>query len=302
MSVLIQFDSNQEFQTEAVDSVINLFLGSEESYTDGENQNVLESDSLFQEKLFPNRLSISRDRLIANIRTVQSLKRTNIHGKSELIVPLDLVKTIKNDEWPTDFAVEMETGTGKTYVYLKTAIELNLKYGLSKFVIVVPSVAIREGVMSTLRLTKSHFKEIYSGLQFDTFVYDSKNVNRLRQFATSSHMQILVMNISAFNRDENIIRKEVDGLNGYAPIDYIKSVNPVVIMDEPQKLGSDLATKAIENLAPIFKLRYSATHKDVHHLVYRLTPIDAYNLRLVKRIDILSLDKDYDPNMPFVEV
>ena len=161
MSVLIQFDSNQEFQTEAVDSVINLFLGSEESYSDGESENVLESDSLFQEKLFPNRLSISRDRLIANIRTVQSLKRTNIHGKSELIVPLDLVKTIKNDEWPTDFAVEMETGTGKTYVYLKTAIELNLKYGLSKFVIVVPSVAIREGVMSTLRLTKSHFKEIY---------------------------------------------------------------------------------------------------------------------------------------------
>jgi type III restriction enzyme len=303
MSVAIQFDSNQLFQSEAVDSVLNLFVGS--TNEEGADSSVLPEvlpDVLFEEKLFQNHLSITHEVLKSNIRKVQNLERVNVNGISEPIVPLELQKPFVINEVPADFAIEMETGTGKTYVYLKTAIELYLKYGLSKFVIVVPSVAIREGVLSTLRLTKEHFREIYSGIQFDSFVYDSRNVNKLRQFATSAHLQILVMNISAFNRDENIIRKEVDSLNGYAPIDFIKSVHPVVIMDEPQKLSSILATKAIEDLSPIFRLRYSATHKEVHHLVYRLTPIDAYNMRLVKRIDVLSIDKDQDGNTPYVEV
>jgi type III restriction enzyme len=196
----------------------------------------------------------------------------------------------------------METGTGKTYVYLRTAVELFLKYGLAKFVIVVPSVAIREGVVASLNLMKQHFCDIYAGVQYDSYVYDSKNVNRLRQFATARHLQILVMNIQAFNKDSAIIMREADGLQGMKPIEFITSVKPIVIMDEPQKLDGPMQKLAIEGLNPLFRLRYSATHKDTHCMLYKLGPVDAYERKLVKRIEVLSMSAEEDLNTAFVHL
>jgi type III restriction enzyme len=306
MTVAIKFDSDQNYQIEAIDSVVGLFNGvskyNEQDTDFGEKIIKTTEQQLFGEFLFVNKLSITRDRLIDNLREVQSRIRKDAQGFDSLVIPEELQKPIMPGEWPSDFSIEMETGTGKTYVYIRTAIELYLKYGLTKFVIVVPSVAIREGVLSTLRLTKEHFKEVFDGIQYDYNVYESKGFNKIRQFAASSHLQILVMNIASFNRDENIIKKEMDDLNGLAPIEYIQSVNPVVIMDEPQKLSSELSSKSIESLNPLFKLRYSATHKDPHHLIYRLTPIDAYNLKLVKKIDVLSMTSDDNLNNAFIEV
>jgi type III restriction enzyme len=300
MSIEIKFDSNQAFQEEAIASVVDLFVGANEgtvTVVDDESDSVL-----FEQLLFSNRLDINRDQLISNLAKVQTRKRVKSSGEASDIIPSELVAKIEPEEWPIDFSVEMETGTGKTYVYIRTAIELYLKYGISKYVIVVPTIAIREGVISTLDLTKEHFKEMYSGIQYDSYVYDSKNVNRLRQFATSSHLQILIINIAAFNKDDNIIHKQVDALGGKAPIDFIKAVKPVVIMDEPQRLASDLARESIAELNPLLRLRYSATHKELHHLVYRLSPLDAYELRLVKRIDVLSMNADLNLNVPYIEV
>jgi type III restriction enzyme len=300
MSVAIKFDSNQPFQEEAIAAVVDLLVGANEgiiTLPDDQSESVL-----FEQLLFANKLDINREELIANLARVQTRKRVKPNGELSDIVPSDLITQIEPDEWPIDFSVEMETGTGKTYVYLRTAIELYLKYGISKFVIVVPTIAIREGVISTLDLTKEHFREMYSGIQYDSYVYDSKNVNRLRQFATSSHLQILIINIAAFNKDDNIIHKKLETLGWKAPIDFIKAVRPVVIMDEPQKLSSALASESIRELNPLLRLRYSATHKDRHHLVYRLSPLDAYELRLVKRIDVLSMKADLNLNVPYIEV
>ena len=300
MSVEIKFDSNQAFQEEAIASVVDLFVGANEGTFAVVDEG--SESALFEQLLFSNRLDISREQLISNLEKVQRRKRVKSTGEVSDVIPSDLVAKIEPEEWPIDFSIEMETGTGKTYVYIRTAIELYLKYGISKFVIVVPTIAIREGVISTLGLTREHFKEMYSGIQYDSYVYDSKNVNRLRQFATSSHLQILIINIAAFNKDDNIIHKKVDALGGKAPIDFIKAVKPVIIIDEPQKLSSELAKDSIRDLNPLLRLRYSATHKELHHLVYRLSPLDAYELRLVKRIDVLSMKADLNLNVPYLEL
>ncbi|CAN2187375.1 COG3587 Restriction endonuclease [Candidatus Nanopelagicaceae bacterium] len=306
MTVEIKFESNLDFQSQAVDSIVDIFDGANIATLNAVDSK-LESElrdaaDLFSNGVYSNMLNISRDALIENIQRVQSRTRINSLGEEQPIVPEKFRSIIENDQWPSDFSIEMETGTGKTYVYLRTAIELYLKYGLSKFVIVVPSIAIREGVISTLKLTREHFKELFSGVQYDFFIYDSKNTNRLRQFATASHLQFLVMNIASFNRDDNIIKRESDVLNGQAPIDFIHAVRPVVIMDEPQKLGGELNTLAIRKLNSIFNIRYSATHTELHNLMYRLTPVDAYEMRLVKRINVLSMTSEIDRNVPYVEV
>ena len=300
MTVDIKFDSNQQFQIEAVNSVVDLFKGSIASMNA-----VLDDESssfLFEQRFFSNKLNITSELLLTNLREIQSRKRTKSNGEMADVISEDLRTELLNNDSQSDFSIEMETGTGKTYVYLKTIFELYLRYGLSKFVIVVPTVAIREGVISTLRLTKNHFREVYGGIQYDSYVYDSKNVNRIRQFATSPNLQILIINIAAFNKDHNIIHKKTDTLEGKAPIDFIQAVQPIVIMDEPQKLSTVLAMESIQELHPLFRLRYSATHKDLHQLVYRLSPLDAYEMRLVKRIDVLSMKADQNLNVPYIEV
>jgi type III restriction enzyme len=192
----------------------------------------------------------------------------------------------------------METGTGKTYVYLRTVFELSRRYGFKKFIIVVPSVAIREGVLKNIEITGEHFRALYNNVEFEFFVYDAKRVSKMRQFATSNTIQILIINIDAFRKNfigtedekkSNVMYQERDGLSGRRPIEFVQATNPIVIIDEPQSVDStDKAQEAIRALNPLCTLRYSATHKNPYNLVYRLDPIRAFELRLVKQIVVDS--------------
>ena len=210
------------------------------------------------------------------------------------------------------FTVEMETGTGKTYVYLRTMFEMHKEYGFTKFVIVVPSVAIREGVLSSIDLMRDHFKSLYSA-PVDAQVYDSKNLGRVRQFASSNTMQVLVINIDAFRKDveaegdegarnANVINRATDAMSGRRPIEFIQSCRPVVIVDEPQNMESAKASAAIDRLNPMCTLRYSATHKKDYNPIYRLGPVEAHELRLVKSIEVASVVEDGNLNAAFVGV
>src|SRR5262245_2413360 len=206
----------------------------------------------------------------------------------------------------------METGTGKTYVYLRTIFELSRRYGFQKFIVVVPSVAIREGVLKNIEITAEHFRALYNNLPFEHFVYDAKKVNRLRQFAVSNTLQILVINIDAFRKNftgteaeqkSNVIYKESDRLSGRQPIEFVQATRPIVIIDEPQSVDStDKAQEAIKALNPLCTLRYSATHRNPYNLVYRLDPVRAFELRLVKQIVVASAKADGGANDAFIRV
>src|SRR5438105_1634097 len=206
----------------------------------------------------------------------------------------------------------METGTGNTYVYLRTIFELSQRYGFQKFIIVVPSVAIREGVLKNIDITGEHFRALYNNLPFEHFVYDAKRVNRLRQFATSTTLQILVINIDAFRKNftgtedeqkSNVIYKESDRLSGHQPIEFVQAARPIVIIDEPQSVDStEKSQEAIRALNPLCTLRYSATHRNPYNLVYRLDPVKAFELKLVKQIVVVSATADGGMNDAFVRV
>ena len=305
MAVAIKFDANQQYQRDAIDSVVELFAGQdavEQSMVPlglGGVQDTLEG---FQEVVFGNTLSLEPATIEANLRRVQDRAIGQEGEGSAQAIPEAYRQEFSGDPADLDFSVEMETGTGKTYVYLRTIAELRLKYGFTKFVIVVPSIAIREGVLSSLRMLKEHIRDQYHGLQYDAYVYDSRHLTRVRQFATSSHLQIMVINIDSFTKETNVINRPTDAMNGYAPVEFLRACHPVVVMDEPQNMETPVRQEAIRSLSPLFKLRYSATHRDLRHLVYRLTPVDAYDLRLVKRIGVLSITKDIDLNEAYVDV
>jgi type III restriction enzyme len=205
-----------------------------------------------------------------------------------------------------DFTVEMETGTGKTYVYLRTILELNKRYGFAKFVIVVPSVAIKEGVYKTLQITEEHFKGLYAGMPFDYFLYDSAKLGQVRNFATSSNIQIMVVTVGAINKKEvNNLYKDSEQTGGEKPIDLIKATRPVVIVDEPQSVDGGLSgagKTALDAMNPLCTLRYSATHVDKHHMVFRLDAVDAYERKLVKQIEVASATVEDAYNKPFVRL
>ncbi|MFC1771514.1 DEAD/DEAH box helicase family protein, partial [Candidatus Margulisiibacteriota bacterium] len=188
-----------------------------------------------------------------------------------------------------NFSIEMETGTGKTYVYLRSIYELNKTYGFKKFVIVVPSIAIKEGVLKNLEITHSHLQELYNKPPVTFKVYDTKNISYLRTFASSNDIQVLVINIDSFAKDENIINNPNDKLSGMKPIEFIKAVKPIAIIDEPQNMETEKRKKAITNLNPLCTLRYSATHTNKYNLIYSLNPIQAYDLGLVKQIEVDSI-------------
>ncbi len=306
MTVAIQFEANQQYQLDAINSIVDVFAGQERwaqgltvtTSFDGSGE-----DGLFDEVVFGNSLALRDSTLEANLRRVQDRPIIGADGSEIPAIAQNLRTSPASGQDGLDLSVEMETGTGKTYVYIRTIAELNKKYGYTKFVIVVPSIAIREGVLSSLRLLKKHIRDLYDGLQFDSYVWDSRFPTRVHQFATASHVQIMVINIDSFAKETNIINKvDPDRLNGYAPIEYLRACHPIVIMDEPQNMETPARKEAIQSLSPLFKLRYSATHRDIKHLVYRLTPVDAYDLRLVKRIGVLSVTKDEDLNDAYVEV
>ncbi|MEW6527680.1 MAG: DEAD/DEAH box helicase family protein, partial [Spirochaetota bacterium] len=201
-----------------------------------------------------------------------------------------------------NFTVEMETGTGKTYVYLRTIYELNKKYGFKKFVIVVPSIAIREGVLKNLEITFEHFQNLYENVPVNYYVYDSSKVSILRSFATNNNIEILVINIDSFAKDENIINRPNDKLSGLEPIKFIQSTNPIVIVDEPQNMETEKRKNAISSLNPLCTLRYSATHRNLYNLVYSLNPVKAYDLGLVKQIEVDSVVEENNFNDPYIAV
>lgn len=272
-----KFDSNLDYQLEAIKSVVDLFKG---------QKNMTSSFPFIAENgVVLNELGISEKKILDNLNAVQ--KENNIKEIEKL--------------QGMDFSVEMETGTGKTYVYLRTILELNKEYGFKKFIIIVPSVAIREGVLKTLEITKNHLKQIYDNISYNFCEYDSSKLTRIRQFARNNNVEILVMTLDSFNKDNNIMNQNIDKLSGQKPIDLVSQTNPILILDEPQNMESDKAKDALKKLKPLFKLRYSATHKNYYNLIYRLTPVDAYNKGLVKKIEVLSVVKEEDFNNAYIK-
>lgn len=284
----IQFDSNQKYQLDAIKAVVDVFDGQPLAQGEYEIRFDAFGGDLLSDLGVGNNLVLSEDRIVQNIQAVQ--EQNEIQPRVE-----DLSQGM-------NFSVEMETGTGKTYVYLRSIYELNKTYGFKKFVIVVPSVAIREGVLKNIELTREHLRAIYGNVPLDSWVYESKQVSRLRGFANSNQLQILIINIDAFNKDLNVIHQENDKLSGRKPIEFLQATNPIVIVDEPQNMESEQARTAIENLKPLCTLRYSATHKNAYNLLYRLDPVRAYDLKLVKRIEVDAILDEPDFNKPYIQV
>lgn len=286
----LHFDSKQEFQLEAIKAVTDIFEGQPLNNSDFQFS-INQPGSLLTEYGIGNRLDFSQpDQLHDNIRKIQTKNGIKVLTKDE----------ITENGW--NFSVEMETGTGKTYVYLRTIYELNTLYGFKKFVIVVPSVAIREGVMKNLEITSEHFQTLYDKVPVTYNVYDSRKVSSLRSFASSNSIQILVINIDSFAKDENVINKTNDKLTGKKPVEFIQNCRPVVIVDEPQNMETEIRKKAVANLNPLCTLRYSATHINLYNLVYSLNPVKAYDLGLVKQIEVDSVVSENDFNFPFLQL
>ena len=284
---------NQEFQTDAASSIVDLFKGQEKLQSTFEISNGTQL-ALFENDFgIGNVVNISAEDLINNMHEIQR--------KNNLPLTDDVVD--EKGDAHRSFNIEMETGTGKTYVYTKTIFELNKRYGFTKFIIVVPSVAIREGVHKSLEITKEHFQNQYDNVPCRYFIYNSSKLSDVRQFATSSNIEIMIINIDAFKKAENIINQAQDKLNGETAMKYIQATNPIVIIDEPQSVdNTDKAKEAIASLNPSCVLRYSATHREKINLMYRLTPVDAYQMGLVKQICVSSNEVANDFNKPYVKL
>jgi type III restriction enzyme len=314
----LQFDPNQAFQLDAVAAVTDLFDGQPQGAPEYAVIRLGEFGELFAgqqrtELGIGNRLLLGEDKLRENLRGIQERNDIEVSDPSAPPEGWELFDApAGRDRACAHFSVEMETGTGKTYVYLRTIFELSRSYGFRKFVIVVPSVAIREGVLKNIELTSAHFRALYDNQPFEHFVYDAKRVNRLRQFATSGTLQVMVINIDAFRknftgteeeRKSNVIYKESDRLSGRQPIEFAQAARPIVIIDEPQSVDStEKAQDAIRALNPLCTLRYSATHRNPYNLVYRLDPVRAFNLNLVKQIVVASARAEDAANDAFVRV
>src|SRR5215469_7403131 len=314
----IQFDAQQQYQLDAVSAVVDIFDGQPLEEPDFTVIQLREGIGLFEGHVqteigVGNRLAITADDLKQNVRRIQLRNEIEIANPDAALGNWPLVGSSGEfARYCHHFSVEMETGTGKTYVYLRTIFELSRRYGFKKFIIVVPSVAIREGVLKNIEITREHFKALYNNIEFDSFVYDAKKANRLRQFASSNTIQILVINIDAFRKNftgteeeykSNVIYQDRDQTNGVRPIEFIQSTTPIVIIDEPQSVdNTEKAQEAIKALNPLCTLRYSATHRNLYNLVYRLDPIRAFGLHLVKQIVVDSAITSGAMNDGFVRV
>lgn len=287
----LQF-KHQQFQTDAVDAVVDCFAG--QPRNDGisyrmdpgvRRQQRTSDDSGFRNA----EIGLSDDQLLENIRAVQSDPRRNLPESMKLERSPAAPAALNLD-------IEMETGTGKTYVYIKTVMELHRRYGWSKYIVVVPSVAIREGAMKTFQITGDHFQQEY-GTKPRAFVYDSSRLQELETFSSDAGVQVMIINIQAFNatgKDNRRIYDVLDDFQSRRPIDVIAANRPIVIIDEPQRLeGTGKKTskslEALSRFKALFILRYSATHKVKRTLVHRLDAVDAYNQKLVKRIAVRGI-------------
>ena len=297
----IQFDPNLDYQRQAIESVTGVFEGQEICQT---NFTVAPLQFTPQQVIpgmendlgVGNRLKLLDEDIHKNIRRIQ-LKNG--------LAPSEKLNSM-------DFTVEMETGTGKTYVYLRSVFEMNRRYGFTKFIIVVPSIAIKEGVYKSLQITVDHFRELYGNVSFDYFVYNSSKLSNVRNFATSPDIQIMVINIDAFKKSfsdpakenkANIIHRSHDRMTGAKPIEYIQATNPILIVDEPQSVDTTAKSKvAIASLNPLCTLRYSATHVDKHHMLYKLDSVDAYEQKLVKQIEVAGIEVKDGHNKAYIKL
>ena len=290
----LHFEHDLDFQLQAIEAVCDLFRGQEACRSEF---TVTQGSPATQARLFAenrlgigNRLTLLDDEISSNLKDVQLRNG---------VPPSDSLTS-------GDFTVEMETGTGKTYVYLRTIFELNKRYGFTKFVIVVPSIAIKEGVYKSLQITEEHFRALYSGTSFDYFLYDSAKLGQVRNFASSPQIQIMVVTVGAINKkDVNNLYKDSEKTGGEKPIDLIRATQPVVIVDEPQSVDGGLrgrGREALEAMSPLCTLRYSATHADRHHMVYRLDAVEAYERKLVKQIEVASATIQDAHNKPYVRL
>ena len=288
--IIFQFDDNLEYQKKAVDSVIELFRGLPKLL-----------DSIYAERIRKTRLTekdpVRNIDIVRGNKLFQNLKKVQL--KNGLFTD---EKSYNKHE--RDFTVEMETGTGKTYVYLRTILELHKEYGFKKFMIVVPSVAIRKGVEKSIEQLREHFKRLYNvDLSKYSFIYDSNNLGKVNNFVEENNLSICVMNIQAFNKDSNKIRKDDE----YAKNLWrdIKFVRPIVLIDEPQKIEGTAnkksqSLKAINELEPLFTLRYSATHKNLYNQVYKLDSYEAYKKDLVKKIRVKTINSVISKDFPYI--
>lgn len=275
----LEFESNLEYQKTAISAVVELFKGQSKHtawfnlYSNGNNDPIVS---------VKNNLDIDQAQIFQNLQEIQE---KNGVAKSRSLDSMD-------------FSVEMETGTGKTYVYLRTIYELNAHYGFSKFIIVVPSIAIREGVQKSLEITREHFQNIYAREPLNYTIYNSKRPGDIKNFAQSNNIEIIVMNIDSFAKDQNVINKINE--TGHKLIEYIQETSPVVIIDEPQNMETEKRKEAIKSLNGLCHLRYSATHKHQYNSVYQLDPVKAYDLGLVKQIEVDSIYSDAAYNGAYV--
>jgi type III restriction enzyme len=302
----IKFESQLPYQQDAIHAIVDIFKGQEICAS---NFTVFSPEFLAKQKIlefnqigFANKLQLTEAQILENTQKIQLRNGLKPSTKDEV--------DIKH----LDFSIEMETGTGKTYVYLRSIMEMNRMYGFTKFIIVVPSIPIKEGVYKSLQMTQKHFKEHYDAVPYKYFVYDSSKLNEIRDFAINDQLQIMVINIDAFRKSfenekddtksQNIIHRYNDKL-GYKPLQLIQDTKPVVIIDEPQTtLSTPLAKKSVKNLNPLVMLRYSATHKrnDVPNLMYKLDAVDAYNAQLVKQIEVASIKAVDTASMAYIKL
>ena len=292
----LHFEPNLDYQLQAIEAVCDLFRGQETcrtEFTVTRDANAIQQSLEFQSDLgIGNKLTLLDDELLRNLNDIQL--RNGLPPSASLA--------------SGDFTVEMETGTGKTYVYLRTIFELNRRYNFTKFIIVVPSVAIKEGVYKTLQITEEHFRALYANTPFEYFLYDSNKLNQVRNFATSPNIQIMVVTVGAINKKDvnNIYGKGAnEGTGGEKPIDLIKATHPILIVDEPQSVDGGLEGRGKEALGamnPLCSLRYSATHIDKHHMIYSLDAVDAYERKLVKQIEVASGTIEGAFNKPYIKL
>lgn len=292
----------QQYQTDAVDAAINVFngqgyhkstgyirdLGSLERPVNAQMSLYAEDEAdIYDDTGFKNdEIDLTDAQLLANIQKIQ--KDNNIKLSPSLV----------KDLGRCGLDIEMETGTGKTYVYIKTMFELNKRYGWTKFIVVVPSIAIREGVKKTFEITSDHFMEHY-GKRARFFVYNSSNLTQLDSFSSDGGINVMIINTQAFassmkedgkSKEARIIYSKRDEFGSRRPIDVIKANRPIIILDEPQKMGGAVTQKALKNFNPLFTLNYSATHKNEHNMIYVLDALEAYNQRLVKKIEVKGFE------------
>lgn len=319
----LHFESDLPYQAAAIEAVCDLFRGQEvcrsvftvtaQALTDAGQQS-------FEGKQFTAEGGIGNAlQLLVDEELSENLQKVQLRNGLPPSEPLKAKQAL-------DFTVEMETGTGKTYVYLRTVFELNQRYGFTKFVVVVPSVAIKEGVNKTLQITREHFESLYTGAKgYEFFQYDSDRLGEVRNFATSPNIQIMVITVGAINKfgdeaaaaaeesdeakrrekSKNKMYRASEKTGGERPIDLIRNTHPILIVDEPQSVDGGIdgkGKKALAHMNPLCALRYSATHVDKHNMVYRLDAVDAYEQKLVKQIEVAAATVQGGNNKPYVKL